>query len=447
MRDCWRPRERIIIIGAGLAGCEAAWQLAKRGVDVLLYEMKPQRFSPAHKSADLAELVCSNSFRGSGLSNAVGLLKEEMRRMGSLIVDAADQTQVPAGRALAVDRKAFSQYVMDRIASEPRIVIRREEVRKLPEEFPAVLATGPLTSEELAGDLRRLIGGEDLYFYDAISPVVHGDSIDLNIAFCASRYEDGPGDYLNLSLDRFQYEAFVEALVQADAVPFHEFEEEKYFEGCLPIEIMARRGKQTLAFGPMKPVGLEDPRTGRRPYAVVQLRHEDRSGALYNLVGFQTKLRIIEQQRIFRALPGLGAAEFARYGAVHRNTYVNAPRCLTPHLELRAREGMYLAGQLAGVEGYVESAAIGLLVGINIAFALHGKRAPVPPSTTAHGAMVRFLMESNPEHFQPMNVNYGLFEPLEVTGRVSKRERNEQRALRALADLEDFRAEVEGSLT
>jgi len=446
MRDSWRPREHVVIVGAGLAGCETAWQLAKRGVKVLLYEMKPQRFSPAHRSSDLAELVCSNSLRASGLGNAVGLLKEEMRRLGSLILDAADQTQVPAGRALAVDRAAFSQCVMDRIASEPRIVVRREEVRKLPEEFPAVLATGPLTSEELASDLRKFIGGEDLYFYDAISPVVHGDSIDRDVAYCASRYEDGPGDYLNLPLDRSQYEAFVEALLQADTVPFHEFEEEKYFEGCLPIEIMARRGKQTLAFGPMKPVGLEDPRTGKRPYAVAQLRHEDRAGVLYNLVGFQTKLRVAEQQRIFRALPGLGAAEFARYGSVHRNTYINAPRCLTPHLELRTREGMYLAGQIVGVEGYVESAAIGLLVGINLAFALRGQCAPVPPATTAHGAMVRFLMDSNPEHFQPMNINYGLFEPLETTGRVLKRERNERRALRALADLEDFRLDVERGL-
>lgn len=431
---------RVAVVGAGLAGCEAAWQIASRGVPVVLHEMKPLRRSPAHVADGFAELVCSNSLRGASLHNAVGLLKEEMRRLGSLVMRAADATAVPAGRALAVDRLAFSEYVTDAIARHPAIEVRHACVDRLPEDAIAVLATGPLTAPELARELRARTGEEDLYFYDAIAPTIYADSIDLDVVFRASRYEsDGDGDYLNIPLDRDGYEAFVDALLEAEAVPLHAFEAELYFEGCLPIEEMARRGRQTLAYGPMKPVGLVDPRTGRRPHAVVQLRQEDKAGALYNLVGFQTKLRVGAQQAVFRALPGLGNAVFARYGSVHRNTYVNAPRCLAPSLELRGRPGLFVVGQMAGVEGYVESAALGLVGGVNAARRALGLPLALPPECTAHGALLRHLRDADPAHFQPMNVNYGLFEPLAAEGgvargprRMRRAERNEALAARAL---------------
>ncbi|MFP6605595.1 MAG: methylenetetrahydrofolate--tRNA-(uracil(54)-C(5))-methyltransferase (FADH(2)-oxidizing) TrmFO, partial [Myxococcota bacterium] len=348
----------VTIVGGGLAGCEAAWQAARRGVPVVLYDMKPERMSPAHASPDFAELVCSNSLRASGLSNAVGLLKQEMRGMSSLILEAADSTAVPAGRALAVDRSAFSRFITEAIEANPRIEVRRELVPKIPEEPIAILATGPLTASELAEDLQRLLGDEYLYFYDAISPTLYADSIDHEVVFRQSRYESGEGDYLNVPLSRAEYRAFVDALLAAETVPLHAFEAALYFEGCLPIEELARRGPKTLAFGPMKPVGLIDPRSGKRPYAVVQLRQEDKAGVLYNLVGFQTKLRIGEQKSVLRSLPGLSEAVFARFGSVHRNTYINAPERLLPTLELKARPGLYIAGQMAGVEGYVESAAL-----------------------------------------------------------------------------------------
>jgi methylenetetrahydrofolate--tRNA-(uracil-5-)-methyltransferase len=455
---------RITVVGAGLAGCEAAWQAARRGVRVVLYEMKPARLSPAHISPDFAELVCSNSLRANTLANAVGLLKEEMRRMSSLILAAADATAVPAGRALAVDRLAFSRFVTDAIEAHPGIEVRREPVPRLPEDPRVVLATGPLTSPELAADLQRLLGEEYLYFYDAISPTVYADSIDLDVLFRASRYEgrggaevpgasaEGEGDYLNVPLDRTRYEAFVAALLEAETVPLHPFEAALYFEGCLPIEELARRGPQTLAFGPMKPVGLVDPRTGRRPYAVVQLRQEDKAGALYNLVGFQTKMRVGEQKRVLRGLPGLENAVFARFGSVHRNTYVNAPQHLTPTLELRGRPGLYVAGQLAGVEGYVESAALGGLAGIHAARAAQGKPHAPPPRETAHGALIAHLMEARTKGFQPMNVNYGLFPALlPETADVEpgrrrkpgKRERGEQMARRALASLSVYAQRVD----
>jgi methylenetetrahydrofolate--tRNA-(uracil-5-)-methyltransferase len=430
---------RLVVVGGGLAGCEAAWQAARRGVDVTLYEMRPVRSSPAHRTAELAELVCSNSLRAAGTGNAVGLLKEEMRRLGSLVLEAADETAVPAGRALAVDRQAFAARVGAAVAAHPRIEVRREPVTRLPDAPLAVLATGPLTDPALAAELQALVGEAHLYFYDAISPIVYADSVDHGVAFRASRWEDGPGDYLNLPLDRERYEAFVDALVGADTVPLHPFEAKLYFEGCLPVEEMARRGRETLAFGPMKPVGLVDPRTGRRPHAVAQLRQEDKRGVLYNLVGFQTKLRVGEQKRVLRMLPGLAEAVFARFGSVHRNTYLNAPAHLAPSLELRSRPGLYVAGQLAGVEGYVESAALGFLAGIHAACAARGEPAPEPDPCTAHGALLHHLRDASPRDFQPMNVNFGLFPPLPAVGRkLRKRERAERLSERALAALAPY---------
>ncbi len=402
----------LMVIGGGLAGCEAAFQAARRGLRVDLHEMKPVRRSPAHQSETLGELVCSNSLRAAGIGNAVGLLKEEMRRLGSLVIQAADATAVPAGRALAVDRIAFSNYLTEAIEAEPLITLHRGVVEEVPERAGVILATGPLTAPELARSLQGVLGEAYLYFYDAIAPTVHADTIDYDVVFRASRYEDGEGDYLNIPLDRAQYHAFVQLLLGAETVPLHKFEEALYFEGCLPVEEIARRGPETLAFGPMKPVGLVDPRTGARPYAVVQLRQEDKAGALYNLVGFQTKLKIGEQRRVLRTLPGLGEAVFARFGSVHRNTYVNAPRRLMPSLELKARPGVYVAGQMAGVEGYVESAALGFMAGINAARAAVGAAPSPAPRATAHGALLAHLRDSNPNHFQPMNVNFGLFEPL-----------------------------------
>lgn len=432
--------DRVVVIGAGLAGSEAAYQLARRGVLVRLVEMKPAERSAAHQSSDLAELVCSNSLRASGVGHAVGLLKEEMRRLGSLVLEAADANAVPAGRALAVDREAFARHVTERIEAEPGIERVTARVDALPDAPLAILATGPLTAPALAADLERAVG-PSLAFYDAVSPIVYADSVDHELAFRASRWEDGEGDYLNLPLTRAGYEAFVGELVAADPVALHPTEARLYFEGCLPIEEMARRGRETLAFGPLKPAGLRDPRTGERPYAVVQLRHEDKRGVLYNLVGCQTRLRIPDQQRILRGLPGLERAVFARYGSVHRNTYLNAPACLGPTLELRGRPGLYVAGQLAGVEGYVESAALGLLAGVFAAAAFRGEPHVAPPATTAHGALLRHLREADPRRFQPMNANFGLFAEL-VPAPRDRRERNRALAERALADLEYFRAAV-----
>jgi len=437
----------LVVVGAGLAGCEAAWQAARRGLRVRLYEMKPTRFSPAHSSAGFAELVCSNSLRGSGLSNAVGLLKEEMRRLGSLVLEAADETAVPAGRALAVDREAFSARISAGIESQPSIEVCRELVDRVPEHPLVVIATGPLTAPELARDLKSLFGQESLYFYDAISPIVYADSIDHAVAFRASRYEDGEGDYLNLPLDREGYERFVDSLLAAETVPLHGFEAALYFEGCLPIEEMARRGPATLAHGPMKPVGLIDPRTGQRPHAVVQLRQEDKRGVLYNLVGFQTKMRVGEQKRVLRSLPGLDQAVFARFGSVHRNTYLNAPRHLGGLLEARARPGLFVAGQMAGVEGYVESAALGWLAGLAATFRARGLPAPEPAETTAHGALLQHLRRAEPTGFQPMNVNFGLFPPLpDLPRRMRRQERNRLLAERALGAIDSFRHEVDACL-
>lgn len=444
--------QRLVVVGAGLAGCEAAWQAAQRGARVLLYEMRPGHRSPAHTGDGFAELVCSNSLRSAALGNAVGLLKEEMRRAGSLVLQAADATAVPAGSALAVDRAAFSAHVTHAIGAHPRIEVRHARVAKLPDEPWVVLATGPLTDPDLAADLCARIGEESLYFYDAVSPIVYADSLAPGVAFRASRWQqsdpEADGDYLNLALDRAAYEAFVDALLAAETVPLHSFEKALYFEGCLPIEEMARRGRETLAHGPMKPVGLVDPNTGRRPHAVLQLRHEDRAGMLYNLVGFQTKMRIGEQQRVFRMLPGLGEAVFARYGTVHRNTYLNAPRQLAPDLELRVRPGLFVAGQMAGVEGYLESAALGGLAGLFAVAKLRGAAPPLPPATSAHAALLRHLGEADPARFQPMNVNWGLFPPLaeprvDATGfRTRRAARNAALAARALDDLGPWLAEI-----
>ena len=429
--------ERVTVVGGGLAGSEAAWQLARRGVSVRLFEMRPLRSSPAHSSDALAELVCSNSLRSDAPENAVGLLHEELRRAGSLVLAAADANRVPAGSALAVDRIAFAREISERIEAEPAIELVRAEVSELPEGL-AILATGPLTSDALAAEIQTLCG-DSLYFYDSIAPVVYADSLDLDIVFRASRWLDpsqGEGDYLNVPLSREQYHRFVSELVAAEKMPLHPFEKPMYFEGCLPIEVMAERGPETLSFGPMKPVGLEDARGGPTPYAVVQLRQEDKSGTLYNLVGFQTKMKVGEQKRIFRALPGLQNAVFARFGSVHRNTFIRSPELLDERLQHRARPGLHFAGQMAGVEGYVESAALGLLAGIFVAAKARGAEAPLPPVTTALGALLRHLREADPKHFQPMNVNFGLFPPLEGgAARGPRRERNARIAERALADL------------
>jgi len=433
----------IIVIGAGLAGCEAAWQAAREGCDVKLYEMKPLRFSPAHESENLAELVCSNSLRGAGMNNAVGCLKEELRRIGSLFIEAADATSVPAGGALAVDRDEFSKYVSSKIAAEPRIELIREEITSLPTEGTTILASGPLTSDSLSADLARLTGSEHLYFYDAIAPIVEADSIDYQIAWRASRYDKGGADYLNCPLNKEEYETFVQALLDADKVAGREFEKLIHFEGCMPIEEMAARGSQTLSFGPMKPVGLDDPRTGRWPHAVIQLRQDNRHASLFNLVGFQTRLTYPEQERIFRTIPGLQNAKFARLGSMHRNTFVNAPKCLNRTLQLNGANHIYLGGQISGVEGYVESAACGLLAGIFASYQLRDEQAPLPPATTALGALLTHLAEADAANFQPMNVNYGLFPSLDLKRKMKRADRRLAMATRALENLPQWWGPIE----
>ncbi|MBX6332003.1 MAG: methylenetetrahydrofolate--tRNA-(uracil(54)-C(5))-methyltransferase (FADH(2)-oxidizing) TrmFO, partial [Gemmatimonadaceae bacterium] len=438
----------IHVIGGGLAGSEAAWQLAERGYDVTVHEMRPLVPTPAHKTERLAELVCSNTFKSTELSNAHGLLKAEMRELGSLILWAADQARVPGGSALAVDRDIFSQAVHDRITSHPRIRVERGEVTELPS--PGIIATGPLTSDRLAEAIRTRLGIESLAFYDAIAPVIARDSIDDTIVFRASRYgketmegEGAEGAYLNCPFTREQYEAFIDALLEADQYHGHEFDEVPYFEGCMPVEEMARRGRDTLRFGPLKPVGLRDPRTGREAWAVAQLRQEDRGGRMWNLVGFQTRLRIPEQQRVFRMIPGLADAEFLRYGSIHRNSYVNAPAALTPHLSLRDDPRVLFAGQITGVEGYTESSATGLVAGINLARMMSGLEPVVPPPTTMLGALYRYLREARPEHFQPMNANFGLMDDLPERVRDKKRKR-ELLAERAIAEMKRWGRENAG---
>ena len=431
------------VIGGGLAGSEAAWHLAERGSRVVLHEMRPVRQTPAHQTERLAELVCSNTFKSTETSNAHGLLKAEMRLLGSIVLEAADAARVPGGSALTVDRDVFAAGVTERVAGHPLIEIVREEVTELPSV--GIIATGPLTSEALSESIRRRTGSDALSFYDAIAPIVSFESVDHDIVFRASRYGketmEGAGDegaYLNCPMSRDEYEAFLDALSTADQYRTHEFDQVPYFEGCMPIEVMAQRGRETLRFGPMKPVGLDDPRTGRRPWAVVQLRQEDKAGAMWNLVGFQTRLRIPEQQRVFRMIPGLADAEFFRYGQIHRNAYLNAPACLTPHLSLRDDPMVLFAGQLTGVEGYTESTATGILAGINLARLLRGERATVPPATTMVGALYRHLRDADPRHFQPMNANFGLVEALGTDVRDKKRKK-ELLAERALAHMTAWR--------
>lgn len=432
--------QEITIIGGGLAGSEAAWQAARRGVAVRLYEMKPRKFSPAHRSPLLGELVCSNSLRAESTESAVGLLKEEMRRLGSLIMAAALATRVPAGRSLAVDRRAFATFITEKLAQEPRITILRDEVQELEPDRLTVIATGPLTSDALAGFLGKLTGQEHLHFYDAIAPIVYADSLDLTRIFRASRYGAGE-DYLNCPMSEVEYELFYRALTSARQAPLRDFEAPRYFEGCLPIEVMASRGYQTLRFGPMKPVGLSDPRTGQQPFAVVQLRAENREGTLYNLVGFQTKLTYPEQKRVFRLIPGLERAEFARLGSIHRNTFIRSPGLLSPYLNFHRFPKLFLAGQISGVEGYVESAAMGLLAGLNAARQARGQSLVTPPRATALGALVHHLTNTDTKDFQPMNVNFGLFPLLEQ--HLAKKHRGPAYAARALRELQAWMEKLE----
>jgi methylenetetrahydrofolate--tRNA-(uracil-5-)-methyltransferase len=420
------------VVGGGLAGCEAALQLAGRGWKVRLVEMRPVRTTPAHQSEHLGELVCTNSFKSEDPSNAHGQLKREMRALGSLLLDAADRTRVPAGSALAVDRHLFAAAMTRAVAEHPNIELVRDEVTELP-SGPAVIATGPLTSDALSATIRGALGDEGLAFFDAIAPILHGDSLDRSVAFVAGRFGED-GDYLNCPMSRAEYDAFIAALKAADVYPGHDWENVPYFEGCLPVEVMASRGEDTLRFGPMKPIGLTDPRTGRRPWAVVQLRREDADGQMWNMVGFQTRLRTAEQRRVFTQIPGLGGAEFLRWGSIHRNSYLSFPSCLSAYGSLKGRDDLVFAGQLTGVEGYTESAASGIVAGVNLDRLLRGRPATVPPPTTMIGALFRYLRTGGPSTFQPMNSNWGLVEPLPEEIR-DKRIKRERMAERALADL------------
>jgi len=428
----------VIVIGGGLAGSEAAWQLANRGFKVDLYEMRPHKLTPAHRTGFLAELVCSNSLGAEPIDKPLGLLKEELRRLGSLIISCADKTRVPAGGSLAVSRDDFARLVTERIESHPNIRLIREEVTEIP-SGPVIIATGPLTSDALAQRIRELIGEEYLYFYDAIAPIVTYESIDMTKAFRASRYGRGGEDYINCPMTQEEYYRFVDALLQAETIELRDFEKEdpKFFEACLPIEVIARRGREALAFGPLRPVGLVDPRTGKQPYAVVQLRQDDAAGTLYNLVGFQTNLRWGEQARVFRLIPGLEKAEFVRFGQMHRNTFINSPKLLLPTLQFRRRLDLFFAGQITGSEGYVGSTATGLVAGLNMARVLRGEEPLIFPPTTMIGALCRYITDPRIKEFQPMKANFGLLPPLER--KVKKKQaRYSAYAERALRDLEAF---------
>lgn len=431
--------KHIKIIGAGLAGCEAAWQLAKRGIKVTLFEMKPKKFSPAHKSGDFAELVCSNSLRADGIYNAVGLLKEEMRRMSSLIMECADKTRVPAGGALAVDRGGFSAAVTERICAHPNIEVVHEEVLTIDKDEYTIIAAGPLASEGLSEEIRRFTGDKSLHFFDAAAPIVAYDSIDMNRAFRAARYGKGGDDYINCPMTREEYERFYRALITAEAAPVHNgVEDPKVFEGCMPIEVMAARGADTMRFGPLKPVGLTDPHDGSRPYAVVQLRQDNAAASMYNIVGFQTHLKFGEQKRVFGMIPGLENAEFVRYGVMHRNTYINSPELLTERYNLISCPKLYFAGQITGVEGYIESAASGMMAGIYAAAELRGVQCEPLDRKTALGALAGYISNRGITDFQPMNVNFGIFE--ELGARIKdKREKAERYAERSFKEIEKFR--------
>ena len=432
----------VTVIGAGLAGCEAAWQLAKRGIPVTLREMKPEKMTPAHTSSDFAELVCSNSLRGAGLENAVGLLKEELRRLGSLILEAADATRVEAGGALAVDRHAFSQYITKAIRAHPGIQVVEGEVTELPAEGEVVVATGPLTSDALAEKLAALFGeGTTLNFFDAAAPLVTFESIDMDCAWFASRYDKGTADYINCALDEDTYRAFWRELCEAQEAEVHGFEDKQVFEGCMPVEVMARRGEDTLRYGPLKPRGLKDPRTGREPYAVVQLRKDNTAGTIYNLVGFQTHLKFGEQRRVFSMIPALKSAEYVRYGVMHRNTYLDSPRLLDRYYRLKKEPRISFAGQMTGVEGYVESTASGFLVGVETARRLRGMPPIDFPQETAIGALGLYVSNGSVGNFQPMNINFGIIPPLgyKVKG---KRNKNAVLSQRSLEILEPMREEI-----
>ncbi|MDQ0113065.1 FADH(2)-oxidizing methylenetetrahydrofolate--tRNA-(uracil(54)-C(5))-methyltransferase TrmFO [Paenibacillus harenae] len=432
--------QTVTVIGAGLAGSEAAWQIATQGVPVILYEMRPVKQTPAHHTNQFAELVCSNSLRANGLTNAVGVLKEEMRQLNSLIMNCADQHAVPAGGALAVDRDGFSGEVTSRLREHPLIEVRNEEVTEIPKEGIVVIATGPLTAPGLSAQIQELLGEEYFYFYDAAAPIIEKDSIDMNKVYLASRYDKGEAAYLNCPMTEEEFEIFHEALTTAETAELKEFEKEVYFEGCMPIEVMASRGKQTVLFGPMKPVGLVNPHTGKLPHAVIQLRQDNAAGTLYNLVGFQTHLKWGEQKRVFSLIPGLENAEFVRYGVMHRNTFINSPRLLKPTYQLNTRESLFFAGQMTGVEGYVESAASGLIAGINAARVARGQEPIVLPEQTTLGSMANYITTADFKHFQPMNANFGLFPPLEKKIR-NKKEKNEAIANRALEGIEQFKRE------
>ncbi len=427
--------ERVTIVGGGLAGCEAAWQLARRGVEVTLHEMRPAKPTPVHQTGDFAELVCSNSLRGNALDQAAGLLKEEMRRLGSLVVATADAVKVPAGSALAVDRGLFARRMTEAIEALPQVSVVRSEVLRIPDAPVTIVATGPLTADALASEIAAFVGRSHLHFYDAVSPVVEADSIDFTKAFRASRYGKGGDDYLNCPMSEPEYRAFYEALTAAECASVKDFEKELFFEGCLPIEVIASRGPETLRFGPMKPVGLDDPRTGRRPFAVVQLRQDNLAASHWSIVGFQTQLKWGEQKRVLQMIPGLERAEFVRFGMIHRNTYVNAPLTLEPTFETRRRPGLFFAGQMSGVEGYVESAASGLVAGLQAARRARGED-PVPlPADTALGALGRYIARSDPEHYQPTNIAFGLLPELGERVR-DKAKKRLALASRALASLE-----------
>lgn len=426
------------VVGAGLAGSEAAYQLAQRGIKVNLIEMRPVKQTPAHHTDKFAELVCSNSLRGNALTNAVGVLKEEMRRLDSLIIRAADKARVPAGGALAVDRHDFAGYVTETLKEHPNITVLNEEINSIPEGY-TIIATGPLTTDKLANEIVEATGKDQLYFYDAAAPIVEKDSIDLDKAYLKSRYDKGEAAYLNCPMTEEEFNTFYDALMEAEVAPVNEFEKEKYFEGCMPFEVMAERGRKTLLFGPMKPVGLEDPKTGKRPYAVVQLRQDDAAGTLYNIVGFQTHLKWGAQKDVIRLIPGLENVEIVRYGVMHRNTFINSPDVLTETYELKGREELYFAGQMTGVEGYVESAASGFVAGINVAHKIQNKGEVIFPRETMIGSMAYYISHAkNEKNFQPMNANFGLLPTLE--NRIKdKKLRYETLANRALDYLDNYK--------
>ncbi len=433
------------IIGAGLAGCEAAWQVAKRGVKVKLYEMKPHKMTPAHHMETFAELVCSNSLRSDRLENAVGLLKQEMLLLDSLIMKCAYATRVPAGGALAVDRVKFSQAVTEAISGHKNIEVINEEVRQLPDDEICIVATGPLTSEALSEYLKDIVGNRYLFFFDAAAPIVTYESIDMKKVFRASRYSKGTEDYINCPMNKEQYDLFWNELVNAETVEMKDFEDDRIFEGCMPIECMAKRGYDTLRFGPLKPVGLVDPSTGKEPYAVVQLRQDNSDGTLFNIVGFQTHLKWPEQRRVFRLIPGLENAEFVRYGVMHRNTYINSPGLLEPTYKLKTRKNIYFAGQITGVEGYVESASSGLVAGINAAMDALGKERVIFPAETAIGALSYYISSSYVKDFQPMNINFGLIKPLEIKIK-DKKEKCQKIASRSLEIINKMVSELSGQI-